>query len=217
MRTHLVPIAIVAVLAMSLALPTSAWAQRPAMPRVRSEPCEGYCQKEWGTCKRVALRSGPYERMPVAGMVDSGQIAHVVERRRITTRPGIVVVRQTHTLTETLDGDEGPVVIEQPRHWQLTRGDTVYVIDVELDGDSHTNYVWTYLGQEDTTAAFWRNPDDPPAAADTVQMLEPMAQDWWVRVRTAWGLIGWTTWSNAWTGASYYDDPLSKCVAAKTR
>jgi len=182
------------------------------MPRVRSQPCDGYCQTKWATCKRVALRATPSERAPVAGILDSGHIARVIDGRRITTRPGIVVVRRTHVLTENLDGDEGPVVIEHPRHWRLTRGDTLYVVDVETDGDSHTNYIWTYGGREDTTAAFWNNPGSPPLPSAKVQMIAPMEQAWWARV-TVSGTTGWTTWSSAWTGTSYYDDPLSKCVA----
>jgi hypothetical protein len=146
-------------------------------------------------------------------MVDSGVTVSVIDGQRITTRPGIVVVRRTHTLTQRLDGDEGPVAIEHPKHWRLTRGDTVYVVDVETDGDSHMNYVCTYRGREDTTAAFWGDPEDPLSPSANVQMIAPMEQAWWARVRATSGVTGWTTWSLAWTGTSYYDDPLSKRVA----
>ena len=49
---------------------------------------------------------------------------------------------------------------------------------------------WTYRGQEDTTAAFWRDPADSPDASAKAQMVEPMEQDWWARVRAASGVTG---------------------------
>jgi hypothetical protein len=206
-----------AALVIGLAFASAADAQSTAMPRVRAQPCEGYCRATWGTCARVALRSTPSEAGKIVGRVDSGQTVRVLDGRRITTRAGVVVVRRTHTMVQRLDGSEEPVVMPHPKRWRLTRGDTIHVVDKETDGDSFVNYVWILRGREDTTAAFWPDPADEPSPASKAQMVAPMEQAWWARVRHASGLTGWTTYSTDWTGTSYYDDPLSKCVAVPRR
>jgi hypothetical protein len=199
----------------ALTAPSAAGAQLPPMPRVRSEPCDGYCQPTWATCRRAALRAAPDVDARVVARLDSGQLAHVIDGRRITTRPGIVVVRRTHTLVQRLSGADGDVPLEHPKRWRLIRGDTVYVVDRETDGDSYRNYIWVRRGQEDTTAAFWDDPEvmtSPPTRSANVRLLAPMEQTWWARVRTTTGLTGWTAAGDEWSGRSYYDDPASKCV-----
>lgn len=190
------------------------------MPRVRSEPCDGYCQPVWASCQRVALRAAPSAHAPVAAHLDSGQLVRVVDGRRITTRPGIVVVRRTHVFVQRLDGGDGEVTLERPKRFHLIRGDTIYVVDKQTDGDSYTNFIWMRRGQEDTTAAFWDDPEfmtEPTSRSSKVRMVAPMEQAWWARVRTATGLTAWTTAGDEWSGRSYYDDPASKCVPGAPR
>jgi len=71
----------------ALTAPSAAGAQRPPMPRVRSEPCDGYCQPTWSTCRRAALRAAPDVDARVVARLFSGQLVHVIDGRRITTRP----------------------------------------------------------------------------------------------------------------------------------
>ena len=187
-------------------------AQRPAMPRVRAQPCEGYCSTTWASCRRVALRASPSSSAAVVGSVDSGQVVRVLDGRRLTSGPGLVVVRRTHTLVQRLSGSDGDVPLANPKRWRLNRGDTVYVVDKDTDGDSYVNYVWSLRGREDTTAAFWDDPANPLSPRARVRMLVDLEQTWWARVRSATGLVGWTTQSPEWSGTSYYDEPASRCV-----
>jgi hypothetical protein len=194
----------------------------------------------------VALRAAPSERARVVGIVDSGMIVRFVETARVTTSPGVVVVRRTHTLTQRLEGHDGrPVAIKYPKRWRLAAGDSVYIVDELTDYDKYDNYVFSLRGHEDTTTTFWderrtfvvpgaleREPrwaataeslvtDESPLTTDssvTAEMVEEMDQDWWSRVRTASGLTGWTHGEeDEWTGRSRKDYPLSRCVANASR
>lgn len=204
----------------ALTAPCAVRAQRPSMPRVRSEPCEGYCQPVWATCHSVALRAAPAADARIVARLDSGQLVRVIDGRRITTRPGLVVVRRTHVFVQRLDGGDGEVTLEHPKRLRLMRGDTIYIVDKQTDGDSYRNYIWMRRSLEDTTAAFWDDPEvmtEPTARSTRVRMVAPMEQDWWARVLTVTGLTGWTTAGNEWSGRSYYDDPASKCVPGAPR
>ena len=204
-------------------------AQRPAMPRIRPELC-AECRNTWGSCKRVALRAAPFESARVVGMVDSGTTVRFIATQRITTAPGIVIVRRAHTLTQRLEGRDGrPVAIKHPKHWRLAAGDSVYIVDELTDYDKYDNYVFVLRGREDTTTVFWDErtfvvpgafiPRDPRSSVTAVssvraEMIVSMDQDWWTRVRTAAGLTGWTDGgADSWTGRSRHDYPLSRCVA----
>jgi hypothetical protein len=207
-------------------------AQQPTMPRARPEPHDSSWSKTWGSCRRVALFATPSKGARVVGLVDSGKLVHVFEAQRVTTRPGIVVIRRTHTLTQRLEGSDGrPVAIKHPKRWRLAAGDTVYIVDELTDYDKYDNYVFEFRGREDTTAIFWDEktfvvpgaflPPGPLSSvtADvTAELIVPMNQDWWTRVRTASGLTGWTHGGeDEWTGRSRNDYPLSRCVAGVSR
>ncbi|HKH90397.1 MAG TPA: hypothetical protein VKA54_01275 [Gemmatimonadaceae bacterium] len=182
------------------------------MPRVRRQPCEGYCNTTWASCRRVALRATPSPRAAVVGNVDSGQLVRVLDGQRHTTTAGRVVVQHTHTLVQRLSGSDGDVPLTNPKRWRLRRGDTIHVVDKDTDGDSYVNYVWILRGHEDTTAAFWDDPAGAPARPARVRMIAELEQTWWVRVRNATGLAGWTTQGPEWSGTSYYDEPASRCA-----
>lgn len=222
----------VPILAATLVMATPANAQRPAMPRARPEPHDSSWSETWGSCRRLALRAAPSERARVVGIVDSGKIVRFIETQRVTARPGIVVIRRTHTLTQRLEGSDGrPVAIKHPKRWRLAAGDTIYIVDELTDYDKYDNYVFEFRGREDTTAIFWDErtfvvpdafiPPDPRSSvtADvTAELIVPMDQDWWTRVRTASRLTGWTHGGeDEWTGRSRNDYPLSRCVAGASR
>ena len=226
------PLTTILALAATLSLPTPVRAQRPAMPRVRPEQKDSLSTDTWGSCKRAALRAAPSERAGVVGIVDSGKIVRVVETVRVTTLPGIVVVRRTHTLTQRLEGRDGrPIAIKHPKHWRLVAGDSVYIVDELTDYEKYDNYVFSLRGHEDTTAVFFdertpvvpgaSSPPDPRSSVTgdvTAEMIVWMEQDWWTRVRTVSGLEGWTQGrGDEWTGRSRYDNPLSRCVAGASR
>jgi hypothetical protein len=191
-----------------------AGAQAPPMPRVRAEPCTGYCYSQWASCARVSLREQPDSNAPIAVTVDSGRVVEVVEGQVRTNRPGIVVVQRSFTYLQRLHGPDNDVVPDAPKHWRFSPGDTIYVVDEESDGDSYRNWVWSYRAQEDTSAEFWSEDKAGQPRAVLVRELEKGS---WKRVRTNDGRTGWTQYSSQWTGTSYYDDPLDKCVAGARR
>jgi hypothetical protein len=200
----------------TLAVPVAmAQSQRPPMPRVRAQPCTGYCNTIWASCQRAALRAAPAESAPVVASVDSGQLVHVIAGERRTTRPGIVVVRQTFTLVQRLSTADEDYTPPHPKRWRLKGGDTVYVVDTDTDGDSYTNYIWVYRGHENTTAAFWHDTNDESTTPiANAQLMAEIEQRWWARVRTSTGTLGWTAPGSEWSGTSYYDEPLARCVRA---
>jgi hypothetical protein len=189
-------------------------AQRPQMPRVRPEPCEGYCRPMWASCTRAVLRAAPVQSAPQVATVDSGQLVRVIAGERRTTKPGVVAVRRPYTLVQRLATPDDEITPPNPKRWQLNPGDTIYVVDTESDGDSYENFIWVLRGHEDTTAAFWDELIDgqhlnESAAAELVEKIE---QQWWARVRTANGATGWTRPDSTWSGTSHYDFPASRCA-----
>lgn len=211
-RSWLAPLCLAAIM---LAHANTASAQRPQMPRVRAEPCTGYCRTEWASCKTNVLRATPSPTASIVARIDSGEIVHVLAGERRTTRPGIVVIRKPVTLVQHLSGPDDDITPPRPKRWRMKTGDTVYVVDIETDGDSYKNYIWVYRGHEDTTAAFWDASDSSRSrlyAGVRTDLIAEMDQAWWARVRTAAGKEGWVKPEPGWTGTSYYDDPLSKCA-----
>jgi hypothetical protein len=201
-------------LLVTAAAPRGLGAQRPAMPRVRPDDCGGYCNSVWASCARIRLRSAPSEKASVAAVLDSGLRVNVLAREARTLSPGVVVVRRTFTLVEKRYGPAEPVTPPNAKRWRLRAGDTIYVVDTESDGDSYTDYVWSYRGREATTAKFWFDPEsdfapDPSARA---RMVAPMDQQWWTHVRGPRGETGWTRGGREWTGTGHYDDPAEKCA-----
>ena len=192
---------------------SNAQAQRPLMPRIRVAPCEHYCSSVWASCLPVSLRSAPIETASIVARVDSGQLVRVIAGERRTTQPGVVVVRHSHTLVQRLSSSNEDYTPPNPKHWRLRKGDTLFIVDKQTDGDSYVDYVWVYKNMEDTTAAFW--PDGQGLAPDgtrNVRLHSMMVQDWWAQVRTPSGITGWTRPGDEWTGTSYYDDPVTKCA-----
>ncbi len=202
----------VAVLAFGI-VPSQLDAQRPTMPRVRPEPCEGYCKPVWASCARITLRAAPSEKAAVTAVLDSGVRASVLERQYHVPSPGVVLVRRSFTWVEQHDQAEGPPVTPRnPRRWNFRVGDTIYVVDKDTDGDSYVNYVWMYGGKEATTASFWEDDRNEPDAKTRARLLSPMGEEWWVRMQGPAGQTGWARSGNEWTGRSYYDDPIEKCA-----
>src|SRR5215217_3066493 len=115
------------VVALVFAPAATAPAQRPSMPRVRSEPCTGYCRPEWASCKANVLRASPSPTAPVVARIDSGDIVRVVTGERRTTRAGIVVIRKPANLVQRLSAPDEEITPPRPKRWRLRAGDTVYV------------------------------------------------------------------------------------------
>jgi hypothetical protein len=206
-----ISLAAVAALATTF-IPTSAAAQRPAMPRIRPDSCDNYCNEEWASCRRMSLRTTPSENAPVAAVLDSGVRATVLQMQRHNVTPGLVVVRRTFTLDEhafELKEEANP----KPPRWRLRAGDTIYVLDRISDGDGDATYIWTHRGRETETRSFWPSyVADPPKPREPLRLVQHLEQQWWARVKGPAGETGWTLQSQDWSGTNHYDDPAEKCA-----
>ena len=126
----------------------------------------------------------------------------------------IAIVQRPFTYLQRLHGPEDDIVPPNAKHWRFSPGDTIYIVDEETDGDSFRNWVWSYRAQEDTSAEFWSQDKTGKPRAILVREME---HGIWKRVQTSEGRTGWTQYTSQWTGTSYYDDPLDKCVAGAKR
>jgi hypothetical protein len=96
--------------------------------------------------------------------------------------------------TETSLGCETREFPNQPRQtMKLIPGDVVYLLTYHGEGD-HTVWFEGCLGHLDT--GLYLNPRQPPQPSRDYgrdgEILEEGASTWWVKLRNAQGLIGWT-------------------------
>ena len=144
-------------------------------------PFECCTYRDWTTGRTTLLRARPDPQADVVGAAQRGHVVHALTGEVVTSRPGRFRVLVDH------DGSDGV-------HYRAGEVVNVYtylgegVLRVWHDGAMHQEELGFMPsdGMESANAsscgheACWGRPESMPRSV------------WWVKVRTARGLIGWT-------------------------
>ena len=184
LRLHLVAFA----LPLLACGPRHAGAQRPAPPLIREGSCEGEdCLVAFSAlaCADAVLRSAPADDAPPVARIAQGDTVDVTRTDIHVLRPGLVIVRDTFTMTEAYTPEDT---------LRFAPGDTLHLLQyIQLGAWS-----WWRNGREEGGEEFWAPPPDARAgglvaAGDSARGVARSHPEvaWWWQVALAGGGTGW--------------------------
>jgi hypothetical protein len=124
----------------------------PPMPWIARNECpgEGCSLGKWSACSVLVVRREPRQAASVAFTLNRGD-RFVAEAGDVyITAPGMVVFRDTGTITQSY---EWSPPLPKERTYRFSPSDTLYLLNTLAEG----YFVWWLHGRADTGMFFWRS------------------------------------------------------------
>jgi len=142
-------------------------------------PFEGCTYREWTANTPVEIRLDRRDNAPTAFRLKEGDRIQALTGVVITLRPGELTFRAP----QVLETPDGPI--------RVSPGDTVYLLTYQGEGFTKAWFSGRLYRDVDTALFFNRVCDTEPDRCSGKVVVERQTK-WWVQVRNADGLIGWT-------------------------
>lgn len=166
----------------SLPAAQNAGHDEPRMPFIASGACsfEGCSYGEWTANSSVALRRERDTWSPVVFRLAKGARVTALTGDVIVLRPGRVQFKEATDLTSA----DGSI--------RATPGDVLYLLSYIGEGYSNAWFKGRLYREADDSKAFFNALCDSNPDRCTGPVVEPTQSEWWIKIRSSSGRVGWT-------------------------